>query len=258
MSLFAETPIKQKERWAAPGGRRHLSTSWSIENSLQDLIHSAPQRPWHQVIFKTESLLFRVAIANGHALKIPPKKYIHCLYKWLPNFQKGKRDWKTQDLGVQSQVSPRTWIQPRLLIDWLIDSSKLNNTCITVPQQNTWRGIRQIPPQKTGILPLLVTTCFFLERSVYPQVPGRVQTHLLMPLLHFTLKFHHQFLGPLVSGLHGLTVPYPVSAAVTCATKKQKYFSLRSWSNVLFFFSTGIIIVQNLIPQSYSRILWDM
>ncbi|KAF3831431.1 hypothetical protein GH733_000243 [Mirounga leonina] len=44
-------------------------------------------------------------------------------------------------------------------------------------------------------------------------VPGRFETRLFMPLLHFTLKFHHQLLGPLDSCLHGLTVPYPIDSA---------------------------------------------
>jgi len=58
--------------------------------------------------------------------------------------------------------------------------------------------------------------CFPPEGRIYPQVPGRFETRLFMPLLHFTLKFHHQLLGPLDSCLHGLTVPYPMFAAVTC------------------------------------------
>lgn len=58
--------------------------------------------------------------------------------------------------------------------------------------------------------------CFPPEGRIDPQVPGWFETRLLMPLLHFTLKFHHQLLGPLASGLHGLTVPYPMFAAVSC------------------------------------------
>lgn len=54
-------------------------------------------------------------------------------------------------------------------------------------------------------------------------MPGRLQTALLTPLLHLTLELSHQFLGPVASGLHGLTVTHPMFTAVTCGVKKKRF-----------------------------------
>ena len=50
-------------------------------------------------------------------------------------------------------------------------------------------------------------------------MPLRLHAAPLTPLLHLTLKLCHQLLGPLASGLHGLTVPHPVFTTVACGKK---------------------------------------